>query len=361
MGLDKVILFSGHESGDVYGEFGEVMRYTINDIAREAGVSRSTVLRALSDKPDVSSETRKRIQDLAEAMQYRPNYIARSLTHGRTNMVGVITKPSIYYSSHSVIEEVERGLRAGGFSTLLFISSGEVDEDEEVVEQVLKNQVDGTIAVPGSTAAPGAYQELVKAGVEFVILDGLIEDLPVPQITSDNYKAGRVASEHLLQLGHRRIMYLGIPLVSKIGRERLQGVRDAFEAAGLEMAPDQFQEIDFNEESAERATAELLRRNPRPTAILFRHDIVARGAMRAIYAAGLRIPEDISIVGNGDVLGSDMFRVPLTTVRAPSQEMAALCVRILLDKLAGRTVEPRNIVLDVELVVRASTAPPPVS
>jgi LacI family transcriptional regulator len=335
------------------------MRCTLNDIAREAGVSRSTVLRALSEKPDVSPDTRKRIRDLATTMKYRPNYIARSLTHGRTYMVGVITKPSIYYASHSVIEEVERGLRAGGYSTLLFISSGEVGEDEAVVEQVLKNQVEGVIAVPGSMTPRGAYHELVEAGVGFVILDGLIEDLPVPQITGNNYKAGRLSIEHLLQLGHRRIMYLGIPLVSGVGRERARGVQDAFREAGIPMDAEHFREIDFSEESAQRCGEELLRMNPRPTALLARHDVVARGLMRAIYEAGLRIPEDISVMGTGNIVGADMFRVPLTTVQSPADEMAGLCVRLLLDKLAGRIVEPRHIVLDVQIVIRASTGPPP--
>jgi len=119
------------------------MGCTVNDIAREAGVSRSTVLRALSGKPDISIETRERIQALAVSMRYRPNYIARSLTQGKTNLVGVIANPSIYYASHSVIEAVEQGLRDGGYSTLLFISGNESGTDESLVEQLLKNRVDG--------------------------------------------------------------------------------------------------------------------------------------------------------------------------------------------------------------------------
>jgi len=331
---------------------------TVNDIARAAGVSRSTVLRALSGKPDISLQTRERIQALAASMRYRPNYIARSLTQGKTNLVGVIAKPSIYYASHSVIEAVERGLRDGGYSTLLFISGNESGTDESVVEQLMKNRVDGVIAVPGAMTPPTTYHELVEAGIKLVPLAGIIDDLAAPQITGDNYKAGRLGAEHLIGLGHRRIAYLGIPHVSNVGRERARGVRDAFLEAGIPVDERLFSEIEFNEVSAERRTAEILASGERPTALLVRHDVAARGAMRAVYAAGLSIPEDISIVGNGDVLGSDMFRVPLTTVRFPARRMADFCVRTLLDMLSGKPVKPEMTLFDVEMVVRSSTAPP---
>lgn len=334
------------------------MECTVNDIARAAGVSRSTVLRALSGKPDISIETRERIQGLAASMRYRPNYIARSLTQGRTNLVGVLAKPSIYYASHSVIEAVGRGLRDGGYSTLLFISGNESGTDESVVEQLLKNRVDGVIAVPGAMTPSATYHELVEAGVKLVTLDGLIDDLAAPQITGDNYKAGRLAAEHLIGLGHRRIGYLGIPQVSNVGRDRARGVRDVFREANIPVDERLFKEIDFNEADAEKHTAAMITSGECPTALMVRHDVAARGAMRAIYSAGLSIPHDISIIGNGDVLGSDMFRVPLTTVRFPARQMADFCVQTLLDMLAGREVAPKTTVFDVELVVRSSTAPP---
>ncbi|MBI5093334.1 MAG: LacI family DNA-binding transcriptional regulator [Candidatus Hydrogenedentes bacterium] len=334
------------------------MGCTVNDIARAAGVSRSTVLRALSGKVDISIETRKRIEALAAEMRYRPNYIARSLTQGKTNLVGVLVKPSICYASHSVIEAVERGLREGGYSTLLFISGKENGTDKSAVEQLLKSRVDGVIAVPGSMAPPATYQELVEAGIKLVTLDGLIDDLAAPQIVGDNYKAGRLGAEHLIGLGHRKIAYLGISHISNVGRERARGVRDAFWEAGIPVDERLFREIEFNDASAERCTAELLASGERPTALLVWHDVAARGAMRAIFGAGLSVPEDISVVGNGDVLGSDMFRVPLTTVHFPAREMADFCVQTLLDMLSGKAARPETTVFNVELVVRSSTAPP---
>ncbi|HPO16292.1 MAG TPA: LacI family DNA-binding transcriptional regulator [Candidatus Hydrogenedentes bacterium] len=334
------------------------MGCTVNDIARAAGVSRSTVLRALSGKPDISTETRDRIRELAATMKYRPNYIARSLTQGKTNLVGVITKPSLYYASHLVIESVEQGLLEGGYSTLLFISGPEREAEEQVVERLLKNRVDGVIAVPGAMTAPATYHELVETGVKLVILDGIIDELPAPQITGDNYKAGRIAAEHLIRLGHRKIAYLGIPTISTVGRDRARGVQEAFSAAGIPFE-ENFLEVAFNESAAEKRTAEILNAANRPTAILARHDIIARGVLRAIYAAGLKVPDDISVVGSGNILGSDMFRVPLTTINFPAKEMADQCVAKLLRLLAGDSLPSDITMLDVQLVLRASTGPPP--
>lgn len=334
------------------------MACTVNDIARVAGVSRSTVLRALSGKPDISIDTRERIQTLAVSMKYRPNYIARSLTQGKTNLVGVVAKPSIYYASHSVIEAVERGLREGGYSTLLFITGNETGKDDSVLERLMKNRVDGVIAVPGAMTDPAVYCELVETGVKLVILDSQIDGVPAPQITGDNYKAGWLGARHLIELGHRRIAYLGIPRITTVGKERARGVEDAFAQAGILLDRRFFRDVDFSESAAESCAAKLIKAKDRPTALLVRHDVVARGAMRAIYAAGLSIPEDISIVGSGAMLGSDMFRVPLTTVRFPARQIADLCVRNLLDMLAGKEVQPGTKVLDVELVIRESTAPP---
>lgn len=206
--------------------------------------------------------------------------------------------------------------------------------------------------------APATYRELVDGGVKLVILDTQIAGVPDPQITGDNYKAGYLGAQHLFQLGHRRIAYLGISRITTVGKERLKGVNRAFAEARIAVDTNLFREIDFSEASAEKCAFELLAAKDRPSALLVRHDVAARGAMRAVYAAGLSIPKDISIVGNGDVLGSDMFRVPLTTVRFPTKQMADLCVHKLLDMLSGKAVKPGTTVLDVALVVRESTAPP---
>lgn len=335
------------------------MPCTVYDIARKAGVSRTTVLRALSDRPDVSEETKARIKKIAAEMKYRPNYIARSLTLGRSNLVGVIANPSLYYSFNSIIEGIESSLRDNGYSMLLYISGRGSAGEESFVEQMMRNRVDGVIAVPSSrTFDPSAYQELVDTGVKLVTIDACIEGLQAPQVLADNYRAGRIATEHLISLGHSRIVYLAIPQVSYVGRERARGFRDAMSAAGIPISDDSIIEVEFDEHLVANVVADILKRPVLPTALLVRHDIVARGVMRTLLAAGLKIPEDMSIMGHGNVSGSDMFRIPLSTIHFPALEMANKSVQMLLSMLEGNEVEPTITMLDVRLVHRESTAPP---
>jgi DNA-binding LacI/PurR family transcriptional regulator len=333
---------------------------TVYDIAKAAGVSRTTVLRALSDKPDINPETKARIKEVARQMRYRPNYLARSLTLGRSMFVGVIVYPSLYPTFHQFILCIESALREEGYSMLLYISGrDDAESDEHFVEQLMKNRVDGVIAVPGSKSMNSQpYQELVDSGVHLVTVDGCIEGLSIPQVTADNYQAGKLATEHLISLGHRNIVYMGIPRTSYVGRERAKGFTDAMAEAGISVEPSSIIEIGFDEDRAEEVAAKVLKRSNPPTAILTRHDITARGAMRAAFAAGLRVPEDISIVGNGNIPGSDMFRVPLTTVNFPGPQMAKLSVQKLLELLDGKDVPPDITVFGVEFVERSSAAPP---
>lgn len=326
------------------------MKCTVNDIARAGGVSRTTVLRALSDKPDVSAQTKARIRQLAAEMRYSPNYIARSLTLGRSNLVGVVADPSLYYSFNSTFEAVEHMLREAGYSMLLYVLGG---GEETFVEQFMKNRVDGVIAVPSSRmAAAGPYRELIDSGIKLVTIDGCIEGLDAPQILGDNYSAARLATEHLISLGHRAISYLAIPRSSFAGKERARGFRDAMTEAGLPIGESSVVETEFSEEMGCEVAARLLSRRDRPTAFLVRHDIVARGVMRGALAAGFSVPDDVSIVGSGDIPGSDMFRVPLTTVCFPARQMASIGVRTLLDLLEDKPVAVETTVLEVSLVVR---------
>lgn len=335
------------------------MACTVYDIARKAGVSRTTVLRALSDRPDVSEGTKAKIKQIAAEMKYRPNYIARSLTLGRSNLVGVIANPSLYYSFNSIIEGIERKLRENGYSMLLYISGRGSAGEESFVEQMMRNRVDGVIAVPSSrTVDPGAYQELIDTGVKLVTIDACIEGLRAPQVLADNYCAGRIATEHLISLGHRRIVYLGIPQVSYVGRERARGFMDSMDEAGIPIDDTSIVETEFDEQLVVETVRKILQRPERPTALLVRHDIVARGVMRAVLGSGLKIPEDISVMGCGNVNGTDMYRVPLSTVHFPAAEMATQCVRMLLSMLEGNEVEPEITMLDVYLIPRESTAPP---
>ncbi|MBI2843706.1 MAG: LacI family DNA-binding transcriptional regulator [Armatimonadetes bacterium] len=332
---------------------------TAKDIARAAGVGRSTVQRALSNKGEISPETKARILKIAEELKYRPNHIARSLVLGQSRFVGVVATPSFMPEFPSTLQPVEFGLRQAGYSMLFFTSTGYPGGERLCLEQMLQNRVAGVIAVPSSNPADrSAYQELIDSDIKLVIMGGCIEGLEVPQVLGNDYQAARLATEHLISLGHREIVYLAIPQTSYSGRERARGFKEAMADAGLPVRPSSIVEVKFGQEAGAEAMARILKRKNRPTALVVRHDIVAVGAVRAIFAAGLSVPEGFSVVGNTDVWFDDMLRVPLTSVRHPREQMAEFATKNLLAMLAKKPVEAKTTILDVDLVVRSSTAPP---
>jgi LacI family transcriptional regulator len=332
---------------------------TVYDIARAAGVGRTTVLRALWDKDHISPETKARIKKIAAEMNYRPNYIARSLVRGKSNFIGVMVTPSIFPSSPITIDVLDAALREAGYSMLLESSGGYPGGETLSLERMAKCRVAGVIAVPSSTTSdPGCYQELINSGVNLVVIDRYVEGLKCPQVIGNDYRAGYLAAEHLISLGHRRIAYLAIPETSYSGRERARGIRDAISAAGLEIPASAIVQTQFGDVSGYEEMTKLLQSGDPPTAVIARHDIVAVGAMRAIVGAGLSIPKDISLVGNGNVWFADALMVPLTTFRHPIEKMAEIAVRKLLDMVNGQQVEPTTEILDVEFIQRSSTAPP---
>ena len=333
------------------------MAITIDDIARIAGVGRTTVYRALRDKDRISQDTKDRIRRIADELKYRPNTLASNLAMGTSNFVGILATPSVIPIFNAVVGPIDRVLRQAGYSILFYTSSGRPEDERVCLEQLMQHRVAGVIVHPSSThASPEAYQEMVDSGVKLVVIDRYIEDVRAPQIVGDDYRAAYLATEYLISLGHRDIVHLAIPLASHAGRERARGFTDAMNAEGLEVPGSAIVEIGIDPKHSEEAMAQILRRPKVPTAVLARQDVVAIGAMRAIYAAGLSVPDDISIVGNGAFWCGDMLRPALTTVHHPVEQMAQIATEKLLEMLSGGEVEPEVQVLGVDLVVRDSCA-----
>jgi LacI family transcriptional regulator len=332
---------------------------TIDDVARAAGVSRSSVSKAFGSKGFASLETRDKVLRAAARLNYRPSYFARSLSLGTTGLIGVVTTPSLLTVFNDFVQPIARAIRASGYSLLLYTSSGDPDSERLCLEDLVQKRVEGVIVIPSSNpAAMRTYRDVAAHGIKLVVVDRCMEGLKVPQVGGDDYEAGRLATEHLVSLGHRRIVHLAIPSTSSSGRRRVQGFRDAMARAGIPVEDSSIVETGFGEEAGARAMEQLMRRAALPTGVIARHDLNAIGAMRAALAAGLSVPWDVSIVGNADISLADMVRVPLTTVRHPNWRMAELGVTWLLDLLAGKRVAPEITRLPVELVVRSSSAPP---
>jgi len=334
---------------------------TIVDIARVAGVGEATVVRALRGTGYVSPAAKARVKKAARELGYHTNHIARSLALGKSPFVGFVAGSGDVSAFHPYINTIEHRIREARYSMLFYISAGDRPAAEQACFwELISKRVAGAIVVPGSLDAdPEPYRELIANGIKLVIVDRYVEEVCVPQIIFDHYRSSRLAIEHLASLGHRRIAHLGIPETSHVGRERARGFGDALEAAGIPLSECIITHVDPTEQAGADAAARLLELKQRPTAILTRRDSVAIGVMQTILAAGLSIPNDISLVSHGGSGPSHALRVPLTTLRRPTQRMATLAIEKLLDSLEGKDVEPVTTVLDVELVVRESTGPPP--
>jgi DNA-binding LacI/PurR family transcriptional regulator len=197
----------------------------------------------------------------------------------------------------------------------------------------------------------------VESGVKVVVIDRYLENVKAPQVICDDYTATRLATEHLISLGHRRIVHMAIPQTSYVGRQRSKGFHDAMSEAGIPVTSASTVDTPMGAQFGYQIMSRLLKRKNRPTAVVVRQDVIAIGAMRAILANGLSIPKDISIIGNGDFWCDDMLGVPLTTVHFPIEEVARIGVKRLLQMLAGEHVEAKTEVLDVKLIIRSSCAP----
>ncbi len=335
------------------------MAATIDDIARVAGVGRSTVCRALRNEARIRPDTKARILAIADDLKYRPNRIARSLALGKSRMVGILATPTVIPVFNTLIEPIETALRKSGYSMLFNSASGDPVTERATIEHMIDNQVAGVIVHP-RLSKPDAeiYKKLINFGANVVVIDRYVEGLEVPQIVLNGYQTARLATAHLMSFGHRKIANLTISHANYAGQERLRGYRDALSAAGISENPSYIIETQLSPEDGTRAMEQLLNLADRPTAIICRHDFVAIGAMRAILAAGLSIPRDISVIGAGDCWYDDMLRVPLTSLHYPYEDLSSIAVGVLLDMMEGRQFQPSVQTLDATLVKRSSIAPP---
>jgi len=365
---------------------------TIRDVARSAGVSTATVSRVISGAVAARPQTRARVLAAVEQLGYRPSAVARSLKLRTTRTLGLLVTDiqNPYYPE--IVRAVEDAALERNLAVLLCNGADDPAREETYLDLLAARRVDGIIvASSGLQERHGAW--LSSHTVPVVLVNWASADLALPAILGDNRAGGRLATEHLIALGHRRIGHITAPPRNAAAAERLAGVRDAVAEAGI--APDGLEvvEADGHVTGGEAGARELLDRRPDVTAIVCYNDLTAIGAVRALRARGVRVPEDVSVVGYDDIPLSAWVDPPLTTVAQQTQEMGHWAVRRLeeligkmsestgdgsadgmagADAMAGphemaapdRIARTRGlraesaVVLPVDLRVRASTAPP---
>lgn len=335
-------------------------RPTSADVARRAGVSRTTVSFVLNERRDVRlrPETRRRVLQAAAELGYRPHGPARQLAVGESRALGLvlIQRPE-QIAVDGLLAETLRGLgtaaQAAGYRVLL---EPHEPGSRSYLELIAASHVDGLVISGPRSDDPG-LRDLAREGRP-VVIQGSAPGVGCPSVDVDNEAGARRAVEHLLELGHERIGCItNAPLGYTAAAERLAGYEAALRVAGLEPDPRHVAEGAFDPESGAAAIERLLDADPELTAVFVASDVVALGAIAAARARGRRIPDDLSIVGFDDIPLAAHFDPPLTTIRVPAHDLGLTVGRALIERIAGRPVAERTL-LPIELVVRGSTGPP---
>jgi len=341
------------------------MGVTIEDVARRAGVSPSTVSRTLNNKGRISEETRQRVFEAARELEY-PVPVGTGLSRRRTNRIGILFDRRLrslvsdpFYGL--VMVGVEEFLRDEGYQVLFSTFSDREADMAMISEFATERPVDGLI-MAGCDIELDCINEAVSMAIPLVLVDNNIVEPKVPCVMTDNTAGAREAVEHLIKLGHEEIGFVSGPMTHSSLYERYQGYRQAMEANGLLVRSDMviaYDDVaDYDVNGGCRAAERLLERSPRPTAIFAANDSMAIGVMKAAQELGLAVPADLSVVGFDDIELAAHTTPPLTTVRVQKRELGYHAARLLLESIDGDPDRvPYKIAVCTELIVRESTCP----
>lgn len=332
----------------------------LKDIAVRAGVSVMTISKALRDAPDISAATKSRVKLLALQMGYVPDSMAQSLRNRATKLFGLVISSSTNPMFARVITAIEERAHELGYDLILAHTLNIVEREEACIRRLLSRKVEGLFISPVYRLSPNApvYDELTRRGTPTVILGhrGPFCSEFV-SVETDDLPASYNLTQHLLRLGHNRIAVLSGPPASPWAQERFEGYRRALREAQIEVDDRLIFNAGSTIEEGEKAALQLLNESPKATAIQAVNDLVAIGAVNVFLKQGIKIPQDLSIVGFGNILLSEHFRVPLTTVRQPKFRLGVAAIEAMLKLLRGERPETRR--LAAEIVIRESTAAPP--
>lgn len=332
------------------------MPITLADIARELGVSKMTVSRAINNHPAISARTRKRVLAVARRLKYQPNQHARALATKRSHLLGMVVPDLMHSYFAEVLRGVESVVRAAGYQIL--ICNTDEDAEREIKEvEALRHRTDGLIIA--SCLRPEEnqkYRKLLKEGMNLVLVDRQLNDLACPVVTTDNVLVGRLATEHLIESGFRRIGHLR-GTAATTSRDRFLGYKQALIENGLRFDKALVRDCGFLEGEGSIAMRKWIAEGDVPEAIFAANDPVAIGAIRELEQAGWKVGRDVAVIGAGNIHYGDMLGVPLTTVAWSCTEMGQQAARLLIQLIDG--VEPAEtapyFMLGPELVIRQSS------
>ncbi len=349
--------FHASELHDIAGRKFLMMAVTIKDIARELGISPSTVSRALKDHPDISPATKKAVKELARKLNYQPDPVALSLKKRQGRIIGVIVPEIVHYFFSTVISGIEDVAYQSGYRVMICQSNETYEREVENIETLLYSRVDGIlVSISKKTRNTDHLQKVLGLHVPIVMFDRIAEGIDTDKVYVDDFDAAYHAVKHLILMGYRHIVHYAAPQHLGIGRLRKEGYVQALEDSGIPVRKEYIIKCDTIEE-AQQITGQTMQLKPRPDAFFCVNDMTAAGVMKAVKKLNYRIPEDVAIIGftNGEI--SDLPTPAITSIEQHGFEIGREAAQLLLDRLANpdKNIPPRNKLIKTTLVVKGST------
>ncbi len=330
---------------------------SIKDVARLAGVSVSTVSRVLAGSVRVDDDTKRKVDKAIEAINYKPNLLAQGLRSKSGYVIGLVV-PEIQHETFSnFIRYTEQEVSAIGYNLIIGNTRGKPDIEGDFIDSLLRRHVDGIIFSRVSDKSH-VMKMVEKWNIPIVIMDRALDHEDVATVVLDNYRAGVIAAEHLVGLGHRKFAVITGPQDIALSRERLKGFTDVLERHGFFLTGRNIVEGNFKFNSGLEAGKYLLGNKITFTALWAQNDLMAVGAMNVFARANLRMPEDISVVGMDNISSAEMILPALTTIVQPFQEMCHRAVGLILAMKSGDKLKENRIILAPDIIIRESTSAP---
>ncbi len=332
---------------------------TIKDLARELGISPSTVSRALKDHPDISAKTKKMVSDLAKKLDYQPNSIALSLRSSKTNTIGVIIPELVHFFFSTVISGIEDVAYDEGYNVILCQSNESHEREIINAHALLSHRVDGLlVSVSKESKNFDHLQSFQDRNLPMIFFDRIAEGIHASSVVVDDRQGAYKAVAHLIEQGCRRILHLAAPPALMISTYRKQGYMDALRDAGLPRDPDliQYCHSGSNVEEADEIVSGLIHKGVKFDGIFANNDLTAIGAMNVLKRNGLRIPEDVAVVGFSNWQMAALVEPALSSVTQPGFEMGQTATRLFIEQLNyPSTTVHRKVVLETDLIIRESS------
>lgn len=331
----------------------------MKDIAKLAGVSLGTVSNVLNGTVGVREPVRRRVLDAVRSTGYQPSQLARGLRRVKTNVIGMIIPDITNPFFPAVVRGAEDRAFSSGYRLILCNTDNDHAKELAHLNELRTYLPAGLIVIPSTfsdlTVQAKSYRDV---GTGVVCIDRLPKDWAGDTVTADNQKGAYKATQHLIEMGHRQLAAITGPLHLTNAQERLNGFRQAIKEAKLPLAPEYVQETTFDKQGGASKTALLLRLIPRPTAIFAGNDMIALGVLAAIRDAGLRCPQDVSVMGFDDLELAELTNPALSSVSQSGYQLGSTAARLLLERINGDTSTAKHIVLETTLMPRDSVASP---